>query len=84
MALVLLALSPVTAPFSTCDLIDLFGGIAPGAGALLKSKAAPDELTPAVAATAPLRAIPQTPERHAAALLASPRLGHTFTLPLRV
>lgn len=42
-ALLLLALSPVTAPFSTCDLIDLFDGATAPTGPSIQSKASPHE-----------------------------------------
>jgi hypothetical protein len=44
--LLLLAVSPVTAPFSTCDLLDLFGGCASSGGPVLHSKSTPDEPVP--------------------------------------
>lgn len=37
--LLALAVSPVTAPFSTCDLLDLFGSPVPGGEAMLKPHA---------------------------------------------
>ena len=44
--LLVLAVSPVTAPFSTCDLTALLGGQAHG-GAILQPKAASDDAVPA-------------------------------------
>lgn len=41
--LLLLVVSPVTAPFSTCDLLDLLGGAASPGGVVVHSKGTPDE-----------------------------------------
>jgi hypothetical protein len=41
--LLALVISPVTAPFSTCDLLDFFGGSAAPRGAILQCKLTPDE-----------------------------------------
>jgi hypothetical protein len=43
-ALLLLAVSPVTAPFATCDLMELFGGTTAPGGSTLKSNVSPDAL----------------------------------------
>jgi hypothetical protein len=43
LALVVLAVSPVTAPFSTIDLIGILTGAKPSDGTSLQSKKAPDE-----------------------------------------
>jgi hypothetical protein len=42
--LLVLAVSPLTAPFSTCDLFDLLTGRASSAGAIVQAKAADDAL----------------------------------------
>jgi hypothetical protein len=57
MALLVLMVSPVTAPFSTCDLSDLFGS--PGAhdGAVLQSKPAPPQPVPGVAGSPMLQIV---------------------------
>jgi hypothetical protein len=52
--LLLLALSPFTAPFSTCDLLDVFGGIATAGGAILQSKTEPKAPATALNAISPL------------------------------
>ena len=49
LALLVLMVSPVTAPFSTCDLIDLFGGGAAHDGAVLQSKPSPPQPVPGLA-----------------------------------
>ena len=82
--LLVLAVSPVTAPFSTCDLVAILGGGATTAGTSLQPKASPDEPAAdvdgaAVAVSVPHRSIPQQ--------LATPADGHgccTHNLPLRI
>lgn len=43
LALLLLAVSPLTAPFSTCDLMDILGGATAPSSVSMQAKAAPDE-----------------------------------------
>ena len=42
-ALLLLAVSPITAPFATCDLNQLLGQPVPSSGPAVQAKTAPDE-----------------------------------------
>ena len=55
-ALLLLAGSPLTAPFSTYDVADLFGGRDSVAGTLVQAKVGPDDSLPHVSAPFQLRA----------------------------
>lgn len=60
MSLLVLALSPVTAPFSTCDLMDLLSGTSRAAGAILQSKGASDDSAPEADPSANLRVLRPT------------------------
>ena len=53
-ALLLLAISPVTAPFSTCDLSQLLGNPVQAGGPVVQAKAAPDEPVPTLGSIATL------------------------------
>lgn len=48
LALLILALSPITTPFASCDLIGLLSGSGASTGAVLQAKPAPDQPTIAV------------------------------------
>lgn len=81
--LLLLVVSPVTAPFSTCDLLELFGGPAsPGSG--VHSKAMPDE--PVAGAGGAI--VVHSPRARAGLTVlppvAQPRWSDAFHVPLRI
>lgn len=82
-ALLLLAVSPVTAPFSTYDLQDLFGGTSHGV-AVFQSKTGPDESTVHVSGAPDLRvtrhATPDAPRP----LARSDRGARPLHVPLRL
>jgi hypothetical protein len=84
LALLLLAGSPLTAPFSTCDVGDLFGGHDSVAGTVVQAKIGSDSALSCVAASFRLR----EPRRVAIAQVVrrvDRPVGRTTThLPLRL
>jgi hypothetical protein len=58
--------------------MDLFGAAASGRGAVLHTKAAPDELTSALSPAGQLEVMRHTADRHAVLALISPRSPDTF------
>ena len=84
LTLLVLVCSPVTAPFSTFDLVSLFGGATAPATTSVQSKKSPDEPAVAVSGQADLA----SPVDHWAALLSptsgTPRGFASLHRPLRI
>ena len=84
LALLILVCSPVTAPFSTFDLVGLWGGATAPAGASVQSKKAPDEPTAAFAPHADLAPSPDRWSRLRPRIVSVPRGLPSLHRPLRI
>ena len=82
--LLLLVVSPVTAPFSTCDLLDLLGGPASAAGAVFQSKPTGDQPAPGTGGSLVLHVSPIATSLTIVRSLARSRSRTAFHLPLRI
>jgi len=83
-ALLLLAVSPVTAPFSTCDLLDLLGGPPSTGGAVLQSKTTSDEPVSGVGGSLVVRMARASTGLTVLQSVARPRPRDAFHVPLRI
>ena len=83
-ALLLLAVSPVTAPFSTYDLQDRFGGTPSSGVAVLQSKAAPDESIAHVSGAPDLHAVRRATPDGQRPIARHARDGRPLHVPLRL
>ena len=84
LALLLLAGSPLTAPFSTCDLADLFGGHDSAAGTVVQAKIGSDNPLSCVSAPFRLRAPRRVAISQVLLLVDRPAGRATPHLPLRL
>lgn len=82
--LLALVLSPFTAPFSTCDLSDLFGDTTSDGGAILQSKPAPHEPTPALSGTVDLQELRNQTSRNLVSVIRCSCSLDVFQIPLRI
>ena len=83
--LLVLAVSPVTAPFSTIDLPELFGSDhSRTGGAILKSKTAPDNTPPCPSSSPALQAPNVAWEGGAVPTCSHARSYQTSPIPLRI
>ena len=84
LALLVLAIWPVTAPFSTVDLVGLLSGTTLPANPAFNTKKAPDEPVPLVGGQTLLAISPASSLRTAASPDNSPRELAFFDTPLRL
>jgi hypothetical protein len=84
LALLLLAGSPLTAPFSTCDVADLFGGHDSVAGTVVQAKIGSDTPLPSISAPFRLRAPRQVAFSRVLLLVDRPTGRATPHFPLRL
>lgn len=84
LTLLVLAVSPVTAPFSTIDLVGLLSGTTLPANASFNTKKAPEEPVPLVGSQTWLAISPAVSLRTASAADDSPRELAFFDTPLRI
>ena len=82
--LLVLVLSPFTAPFSTCDLSDLFGDTTSDGGAILQSKPAPQEPTPALTGIVDLQELRNHTSRNLVRVIRHSCSLVVFQIPLRI
>lgn len=82
--LLFLMLSPFTAPFSTCDVSDLFGGTTSDGGAVVQPKPAPHEPTPALSGTVDLQELRNQTSRSLVSAIRRSSALDVFQIPLRI
>jgi hypothetical protein len=83
-SLLVLAGSPLTAPFSTCDVTDLFGGHEWLAGSSIQCKTAPDDSLPTIDGASRLCAPRPVTASAVLALIDRPAPRDTVPVPLRL
>jgi hypothetical protein len=83
-SLLVLAVSPVTAPFSTCDLMDLLGSRVPHGTVMLEPKNAPDDPVVGVAANPRAQAFPAARASKVVRPAGPAQRRDTRSIPLRI
>lgn len=82
--LLVLMVSPITAPFSTCDLLDLLGGSRAAGAAVLQSKSVPDDPVPGLVGHVTVHAVQITASVPPGLQPGEPGRRATLQTPLRI